>query len=639
MLTERQKSLLELLASQQDYQTVDFFSSKLGVSKRTIHSDLDVIKTYIEKKDVELDKKRGVGILLTSDNQMPSIKTVNDNFYGVAKRREQLMIMLLFDEGKVSFNFLADKFLVSKTSIINDLEFVMNILNRNANLQLKSDVTGTKLVGNEVDIQKGHLQFCRHIIQVSEFYSNESIDKKIKILEEFYGNQIITVCTNILYSFIRKNLNTISDHYIQNILNIFIVLVYRASKGYHILKDEERKLSNRQQFFDDSAVKIIHKASLRLGISYENADVAYLSHHLVSNRVKPVPNKKVDDQVVDRLIKKVSDLLNINFSSDENLNEQLKKHIPAMIYRLRSNNKTDNPFVNQIKQEFSLTFNIVWVAVSEFEKELVVTFNEEEIAFLTMYFQAAIERADRNKKILVICQMGIATSELLMNRMKNVIPSLDQIEVASVPELNEMDLNTFDLIISTIKVNIPNKHVIIVSPLLSNEDIEKIKQSGYEPSMVDKTQDAVIGSQLLQHSHPKFVFYNTNFTNKNDLINFVTRSLKEDGYVTSEFVVSLKDRERLGGTDLPSGTAIPHGNPSCVNRTIITVVKNKKKFKWEKYYVDIIFLISIARKDKQLTKNILSDIYNVVDNKDILSELRKQKNKEAFLNAIGEWNE
>ena len=57
MLTKRQKELLELLAQQSDFQTVEYFASKLGVSKRTTHSELRIIsraRENILKKSVAL---------------------------------------------------------------------------------------------------------------------------------------------------------------------------------------------------------------------------------------------------------------------------------------------------------------------------------------------------------------------------------------------------------------------------------------------------------------------------------------------------------------------------------------------------------------------------------------------------------
>ncbi|MFQ9225941.1 MAG: BglG family transcription antiterminator [Enterococcus avium] len=544
------------------------------------------------------------------------------------------MNILLFKEKVVSFNHLSDSFMVSKTSIIKDFEFIMKILNVGSRIKLCSDIHGTSLIGSEEDIQKALLQFNRYLLNNSELY-DEDFAEKIKLLDTYYGESLINVCSNILYTYIRENVNAISDYYVQNILNIFIILVFRIAKGHHIEELKRTDASETTIFFEESAVRMLHKAALRLELTYTNEDVHYLSLQLISNRFEPLPEEEVDEVIVERLLSRVSAALNINFASDQKLEEQLKNHIPPMIYRLRSNNKTENPFTSQIKNEFSLTFNVIWVVLSEYEQELGISFNEDEIAFLTMYFQAAIERARMNRKILIVCQMGIATSELLINRIKNVLPSLDTFEVASVAELEQMPLNEYDLIISTIKVDIPKKQVILVSPFLTKEDIERIKQSDLLPKAENNVLKLVRAHHLMKFVDKDFVFVNTDFSSKEELIEQVGEVLIENGFVTQQFIQTVQEREEMGGTDLPTGTAVPHGNSICVNQTIIVLVKNKKKFKWNKYYVDLVFLICIAKQDTFQTRNILADIYNIIDSNEQLKQLREATTNDVLFRKLG----
>ena len=636
MLTKRQKELLELLAQQSDFQTVEYFASKLGVSKRTTHSELRIIEDYLQSSGEYLEKKRGVGIAIKRFKEVEAIEEKKEasDIYNTFNRRVEIMNILLFNEKVVSFNHLSDSFMVSKTSIIKDFEFIMKILNVGSRIKLCSDIHGTSLVGSEEDIQKALLQFNRYLLNNSELY-DEDFAEKIKLLDTYYGESLINVCSNILYTYIRENVNAISDYYVQNILNIFIILVFRIAKGHHIEELKRTDASETTIFFEESAVRMLHKAALRLELTYTNEDVHYLSLQLISNRFEPLPEEEVDEVIVERLLSRVSAALNINFASDQKLEEQLKNHIPPMIYRLRSNNKTENPFTSQIKNEFSLTFNVIWVVLSEYEQELGISFNEDEIAFLTMYFQAAIERARMNRKILIVCQMGIATSELLINRIKNVLPSLDTFEVASVAELEQMPLNEYDLIISTIKVDLPKKQVILVSPFLTKEDIERIKQSDLLPKAENNVLKLVRAHHLMKFVDKDFVFVNTDFSSKEELIEQVGEVLIENGFVTQQFIQTVQEREEMGSTDLPTGTAVPHGNSTCVNQTIIVLVKNKKKFKWNKYYVDLVFLICIAKQDTFQTRNILADIYNIIDSNEQLKQLREATTNDVLFRKLG----
>lgn len=637
MLTKRQKELLELLESQADFLTVEFIANQLGVSKRTIHSEFKLLEDYIQSLGKYFEKRRGVGIVLRElkENEFPKENDEVSSLYNIITRRTEIMKTLLFEESIISFNQLSETYMVSKTSIIKDFEFIMKILNVGSNIELKSDVHGTRITGSEIDIQKAYLQFNRYILSNSDFYHEDTIPKKISLLEPYYGKNVVSVCTNILYNYVRNNINAISDYYVQNILNIFIILVYRSLNENHVQENQETKIFDYTSFFEESAVRLLHRTALRLNFSYTNGDVKYLSQHLISNRFESLPEENIDDELVNKLLTQVSDALNIDFSNDGKLEEQLINHIPPMIYRLQTNNKTDNPFTEQIKIEFSLTFNVIWVVLSEYEKELDITFNEDEIAFLTIYFQSAIERAKMNKKILIVCQMGIATSELLTNRIKNIIPSLDTLEVASVPELEHINLKQFNLIVSTIKIDIPEQNVIFVSPFLTDEDIKEISNAGYKPSKISKTNSLSKKKHLKGFTKPELIYLNTDFLSREELFERVGEDLVNKNYVLSEFIPSLIKRENLGGTDLPSGTAVPHGNPIYVKNTVIVIVKNKKKFKWDKYYVDVVFLICISKRDTLQTRRILSDIYNIVDDSETLKKIRGVSSKNILLQNLG----
>ncbi|WP_314062402.1 BglG family transcription antiterminator [uncultured Vagococcus sp.] len=634
MLSKRQKELLELLIEQEEFRTVKFFSRKLGVSERTLHSELITVEDYLNSSDAYIEKKRGVGIVLRLPKEGgQSSGEPEIDVFSILNRRIQMMKLLLFSHERISFNGLSELFMVSKTSIKNDLDYVMQILTVSNDVKLTSSSQGTKLSGSEEELQKAFLQFNRYLLSHSDGYLDEVISEKIKLFEGDYGEQVVSVCTNVLYSYVKEHVNAISDYYIQNVLNILIILVYRIINGHHIqLGDKQVDGDYDTLFFEVSASQMLNKAALRLTFTYTEQEVKYLAQHLISNRFKNLPKAEIDQTIVTSILLSVSESLNIDFTQDEKLEEQLKNHIPPMIYRLKLHNTTENPFTSHIKNEFSLTFNVIWLVLSEYEKELDIVFTEDEIAFLTMYFQAAIERARINRKILVVCQMGIATSEFLINRIKNKVPSLDTLEVASVPELGHINLDSFDLIVSTIKINLPNREVIHVSPFLSDEDILKIINAGYRKH---REQTSEIKGDLEAVIQPAFMEVDSDYNSKEELVEKVGVKLVEGGFVKPEFLISVSDREELGGTDLPSGTAVPHGSSLYVEQTVIVVIKNKKKFKWSQYYVDVIFMICISERDIKKTRGILSDIYTIIDHPTKLKEIRGVSSKALLLKMIG----
>lgn len=635
MLNQRRQQLLSLLQTADDFQTLDYLASQCGVSKRTIHSDLDALEETLEIEGSIIERKRGVGVYLKKKTKetIVSLDSTASESYDIVTRRISIMQSLLFEHQSVSYNTLSNIYYVSKSSIIKDLSHIEKILGRDNRLKLESDKKGTRFVGKEIDYQNAHLQFNKYIFANSRIILDESNSQKIELLFPYYGTEIVKVCQNTFYSYIRENINVISDHYVDNILNIFISLIFRLSRNHYHIIEEVVKLS-KDMVANDAAKSLVEKACMRLNLTYTEADILFLSYHLVSNRFESLPKTPQTNSMTNKLITEVSEALNINFYSDERLVNQISEHIPAMVQRLRSNSSIENPFAEQIKIEFALIFNVIWICLARYETELKIQFDENEISYLTMYFQAAIERARITKRILVVCQMGIATSELLVNRLKNHLPSLDTVEISSIAELAILDKSIYDLIITTVPLSIEHDRVVHVSPFLTEGDIQKIKKAGYEPNNIGIQQANVRLSELKKYVSQDSVFFNARFRSKEEVFKSVGGWLIDEGIVVREFAENLINRESLGGTDLPFGVAIPHGNPKNVHKTCIVVIKNDKKMKWDKYHVDIIFLICIAQKDVLETRKILSDIYQIIDQPQVLKNLRTEKTKESLLKLL-----
>ena len=93
MLSKRQKKLLDLLIHQDDFQTVEFFSKKLGVSKRTIHSEIKIIEDYVKISSEYIEKRRGVGIALRKAGEEMSSVGMDENadVFSTVSRRIEIM--------------------------------------------------------------------------------------------------------------------------------------------------------------------------------------------------------------------------------------------------------------------------------------------------------------------------------------------------------------------------------------------------------------------------------------------------------------------------------------------------------------------------------------------------------------------
>jgi len=626
---QRQKQLINALNEESNYKTVRYYAEKLNVSTRTIYADLKDIEPYLLRTNTSLETKRGVGIRLkTLKNETPKYYT--DSLNIVEFRKKKILEIMLFEKNLVTIQELADFFRVSKSSISTELSLIKNNFLNEKTVMILSDNNGTRLKGSEEEFQNTYVKFNELITgsnnETINYFSNTQERKDL--LKGYYGKKLVDDCYEVFFDYI-KNKGDIAEYYIQNLLDIFIVLAYRASKSHHICTNIKTD--------DESSDFLLSQLTNKTNIEFTNEDAAYLSKHMIANKINLKSIDQQTEKIVNEIISKMSQTLKVNLNSDEELKRNILAHFPPMLYRLRNNVSIHNPFTHQVKEEFGLMYNITWFVLSGFESALKVTFNENEVGFLMIYFQSSLDRLKLSKKVLIVCPTGITMSGILLNRVKNVLPPLDSIEVASFSELSDVKLDEFDFIISTAYIKINGPPVVVVSPLLNNKEMEKIMSfynehfitNQFEPDVIEHFQNI---KRLL---NIEFLEFNCQFKSSDEVINTVINQLFESGYVDKEFRASVFDRMQQGDTDLPTGVALPHGNPSYVKKSIIGIYVNENEIKWNQQYIRVVIFVCISKEDINQVKDILASIYQIVDNKKSVEKCFINTTKEKFINFIG----
>lgn len=613
MLTARQIQLLHLLQAEQTYQPVRYYADRLSVSKRTLDSEIGNLRAY----GLRIESRRGVGILLDKASQFKE-KDI-DQTSNVFERHIVILGELLFSTEATSFNMLAEKYFVSKSSIKQDLREIERIIARGSELKLVSDNEGTRLEGS-IRSWIDALTLFNQIIMDTKDFETYSVDKKIEVLHFYYPPEMVATCKSVFYSYLKRHVDTFSEMYVENFLCVLIALMWQLMRGLHM--PEAKCLADLQEhaFFIDSAEEILRRATTRLHCSYTSSDVIFLSKKLVQFRLEPLPEALADADRATELIREVARVLNIDITKDEVLLAQIEQHIPAMFQRLKAHIRIKNPFIEQIKTEYAILFNSLWLVLSDFGSVHEVSFNDEEIGYLTIYFQLALEKIGISRTILVVCPAGMVTSELLVNRIERVIPSFDTLEVASTLECANLNLDYYDVILSTVPM--VGERVQVISPFIKDDDLIKLLAQSKARRSLPQTH-----SVLRHFIAPEWVFVDEHFDTAETLLREIAHRLEVQGYVSSKFAESMIAREHLGHTDMPTGVAFPHGSVEEVFRSFVAVIRNRPKFKWSDYYVDIIFIIGINRRDIHHTKALISDMYQIIDNPDSLKRLRNEEDR------------
>ena len=131
------------------------------------------------------------------------------------------------------------------------------------------------------------------------------------------------------------------------------------------------------------------------------------------------------------------------------------------------------------------------------------------------------------------------------------------------------------------------------------------------------------------------IFANCKFTNKEDCLSYMIDAFRKKDLVYSGFGKSIIEREKLGSTSLDSSVAIPHALPATVKSSAIGIMTLDKSIKWSGRNVNTIILISISEKDIKSVKNILSEVYDIVESRESVEKIFLGKNKKEIFDELG----
>lgn len=488
VLNQRQIQLINLLAGENEWLPTNRAAEILKISVSTLRRDVDTINDFYHNKDHRIDSKPGLGLKLVGDKAFSLPHSPGDNaVQSILKNKRLIGIttdLLTLSPAPLSINELAEKYFISRSSIVTDLRKI-EVWIASFDLKIVKNHTGTFIKGSDFNIRMALKDIITYSVLNNYQMTDSRIDRfsRVQLIKEF-GKQNVANCMTLI-SLIEDELQcSICEPYYTNLFSHILVTIRRAKNKYqeHCHNDYVRA--------ENKEWHIAEKAIQWLETEYNTAlpaiEVSYIYQYIVSSGIHSTTvttdentyvNHKAGDYS-ELLIKAVSTSLNIDLSYDQVLKHALISHIKPMLNRLTYNIIIHNPLLDEIRQELSSVFAAVKMAVDNINNELnLLSASDDEIAYLTVYIQAAIEKIKVSKKIILVCSSGIGTSQLLYSRIKRAFPEWDIVDIVPGARLKEvLQQKACDLIISTIRLDDINIPIAYVSALFSTKDITRVTE-------------------------------------------------------------------------------------------------------------------------------------------------------------------
>lgn len=529
--------------------------------------------------------------------------------YQESKLRRVAILNRLSNFEHVSYQQLSEEYYVSRSSIANDISYIKYVFAKEG-LNLSFDRFGTYFEGNEIQVQKVLKRMILNHFDELEIV-REIVDRKL----------LETVERSFRESIADKQIE-IPESYFSSIIVSILLMIQRSREGKKIsLKGKNQYGKYFLEFNKYPLVcELLHQLEEQRIYQFSQEEVQYLTYVIVGSGLRFFMKNEtiplVFREKIRQLIQKVSRGIQIDLTQDSRLEEDLLVHLYQLLLRIEAQTTIVNPLIDEIKQNYPSLYGVVWFALNDFRWPYQVSLSEDEVGFVAIHFQAAIERVKRLNRLLFVCPNGMGTSSFVSAKIRRILPDIDSIETASVDKLNRLDLFDVDLIISTVDIPKQIRPVVRISPMVTARDMKRI-MNHYIDLVIDNEQINIEGliAEKVKHLISSNVYFD-HFDSKEAAIRFlVDQQQFENEESKQRFLHSIFEREEIQSTYLENGFAIPHGNPNVVKQTSVAVLIADKPFSWGYQKADIVVLLMIREEDVKEVEPVMKMVMQGIEDK------------------------
>lgn len=685
-LSARARLILEQFLSYSLPVSLGKLSKDLNVSERTIRRDMKEVEDTLTAYDLHLKKEKGLYHLQGSDKDIQNFRwylmDLSYNEYSPEERQSRILKTLLKEEEGIKLVALANELNVTVATVSGDLNKLEEQLPSEIKIERKRGA-GVSLLATE--ISKRHLmseivgsQFPNYQL-IKYFQEKEKSDATASWLEERLLNlvdeRLLKRVETHIRSWREQEMIEISDEAYINLIVHLSIAVERIIDGSFVptYDYEQDILSSVEYETGKKLLADILEIDQELVPEGEAVYAALYLRGLKSSQAVKGFFENEDIQIV-LLAKQLITAVEAKLEKElpkEQLLKGLISHLKPTVRRLQQGMRIYNPLIQSIKQDYPELFKILRTAFDRVYSG--PTAPDEEIGFLVLHFGAVLLQMEGQNEFsgLVVCASGIGTSRMLVTRLQQKIPQMKKLQTVSLFELNRKRKETkVDIIISTIDLGKVDFDYFLVSPILSEQELQQIdlylknKENGFSKKKASRSQETQAELTVLeavdllkerQNYHEVVLSVLENFSYihlgeqldlTEDILRAVcTRLLEKEPALDVELLIHLLLRdETWSGFGIPNTSiAMFHGRDEMIRQPFFQVFDlaeqiTVKGMDQADMKVDKLVLLLAPEKYSQQGLRVLSYISALfVDNRELLDVLTYGSDEEVsnyFVRAL-----
>jgi mannitol operon transcriptional antiterminator len=581
-LTPRQQFILSTVLNEEIFN-IKRLHKDLDISERTILREISSINKRLKKNSVTIFNDENMNLSISGKKE--NIEDIKKSLEIVpipwlfSKEQRQIVITceLLVSKEPLKASYFSHKFNVVMGSISLDIDNIEERLISKNLCIIRKRSYGISIQGSEWNKRNALVELLfefKPFEDLLAFLYDEKVDPIIKnFFTIVFGNEDIKLIKDILKNidigYLKGNDVKYFSLFIQLLLSIKKtkneerVYLPKEIKENILSLDEYKKMQYLGEKLQENNIYIPEDELVYLCLYLSDYKYFFNNKQFIES---DIGYEDISKEVTEEVSKKI----HVNIAEDEQLIKDLAQHFRQTFYMLNLGLKVINPLINEIKEHYSKLYRIINNTCRLIFSRYNFKIPPEEVGYITMHIAVAMQKQQamlRNIKVLVVCPSGIGTSRILCSKVKSLFSEIGTIDVVSLHDINSaIDNNNYDLILSTVPVNLKMKNnLIVVSHFMTEGDIDKVSNfiSSFKANNNEKelelfaeTKDNDVTNdeyELANTMVKNFQLKKTNSESFVDLINFIVEDIHEINIGKDKGVIRdlIFKREENGNVVIP----------------------------------------------------------------------------------------
>lgn len=626
VFSPRLRQIITILLKEEKSMSIQVLAKHIKVSKRTVQRELEYMDVVLKRFGVNLQSKTGQGIWLegTKEDKEALLHQLESEA-GVPtedkkERRKRLILEILKDRSPKKLYYYSNIFQVSEATVSNDMDHVETWFSRFDLNLIRKPGYGVYLEGTEKNYRLAMREFVDENIDngLLESVFSERDYTIIDMIGDDKKGSIFGLLNHDILKQVILCFVSIKDKKISQLTeNSYMGLVLHVTIAIdRILKDEiiepNRELLEKIHKDEDYelAKHIINSLEEQFQIEIPDVEIAYIYLHIKGSKIQTVDSedfglgetekKEALLQIIYEMIDAYDPIIAYELRQDEDFIIGLLAHLQPTFVRLRNGMAISNPLLDQIKADYADEYSKCENVAKVLEQKLGQPLPEPEIGYLTIHFGAAQVRLKSKKEnirkisIGIVCASGIGISRLMLTKLKDFLKDRAELTTYGKEDVTLLEIKRNDFFISSISLDDVAADILMVSPLLVDDDLDRInkKVKDYARTLKDEYVVAtdfsdqleminyisVIIKMLLDEFHCIYVDSTVTF---DELVKIITSDLSEGERQQMLIQKDITAREKVGTQMIPEyGFALLHTRSKGVSHPAFAIClpKEAKEF-------------------------------------------------------------